>query len=93
MKYVGYAAAGCGVFFALCILGVFLGKMIALGNRTIPERTVPTSRPRYTVRWRENQYMDSAFTGELEWLDYDRLIIVDGDDAVMVQRRDIVEMF
>lgn len=89
-KVFVYFAAGFGLMF---LIAVIVGKAIALGNRAIPERTVPTSKPRYTVLWRENQYIDSAFTGTLEWLDYDRLLITDGDDAVLVERRNIKEMW
>lgn len=87
MRYVLYAAVGFGLSF---VVSVAVVKLIAAGNRRLPERTGPH---RYTVIWRENQYMDSAFTGTLEWLDYDRLLIVEGDDAVMVERRNIKEMY
>jgi hypothetical protein len=93
LKVVLYSAAVLGWAF---LLSDVVRSVVRWGNRRRSEHLVPTepTDPAWlTVLWRENQYEKSAFTGHLEWLDDERLLIDNGHKTVMVERVNILEMF
>ena len=90
-KVFVYAMAGLGAVTVLSVLAVGVGKAIALGNRTIPERTAPVRvKPTLTVVWRDTDVMLCAFTGKVEFVgDYHMRITDDRGFCEMVDRRDV----